>query len=464
VTCAKLVRAERVAVLIDGAAYFRVLLDAFRRARRRITIVAWDFDPRVRLVPDMPETELRTLLPTLVSASPELRVRVLVWDVAPLYGSSRTIGLLVDRDWHRHERIDLVFDGHHPPGAAHHEKLVCIDDSLAFAGGIDLTIGRWDTPAHPAEDARRAEAAGEPHGPVHDLQLLVAGPAAAELARVAHARWADASEEPVEPLPPRPAAELWPADTPVWLRNVPVGIARTRPRLASRAPITEIAALNDAALAAARDTVYIETQYLTAQRVADRLVSLLERGADAPEIVVIVWESATGWIERFAMGANRERMLRRLAAADSHRRLRVYKLVADDDADVEVAMHSKLVIVDDRFARIGSSNLNNRSLGVDTECDVAIEARDAETRTAIRELRDRLLAEHLRCSPDDVRRAVAACGLIGAVDALNARGGRLRPHVVDPGAGPAEPIPGTALLDPDEPLDLDWLRRRLPPL
>lgn len=460
-TCAKIAVAERIAVLVDGASYFRTLLDALGRARRRIAIIGWDFDPRVRLVPGDSDTELRRLLPTLVAAHPELRVRVLVWDVAPLYGSSRAMSPILDRDWHRHERIDLRFDGHHPSGSAHHEKLVCIDDSLAFVGGIDLTVGRWDTSAHIARDDQRDSPGGEHHAPVHDLQCVASGPAAAEVARIAYGRWADAGGERLEPLPLRATDELWPPDVPAWLQGTPIGIARTRPRLPDRPAISEIANLNDAALTAAQDRVYIETQYLTAQRVADRLIALLERGDAAPEIVIVVWENATGWIERFAMGANRERTLRRLAAADQGRRLRVYRLVATGDPEIEVSVHSKLVIVDDRFVRIGSSNLNNRSLGVDSECDIAIEAHEPAERAAIVDLRDRLLAEHLECSTGRVRRAVAEHGLIGAVERLNERGGRLRPYALGVHDGPAEPIPGTTLLDPEEPLDLAWLRRQL---
>jgi phosphatidylserine/phosphatidylglycerophosphate/cardiolipin synthase-like enzyme len=462
-TCARLADAERVDVLIDGQAYFQALLDALRRARRRVIIVGWDFDPRVRLDPEDSATELRLLLPALVAAHPELRVHVLVWDIAPLYGPSSTMSALLDRDWHRHERIDLRFDGHHPSGAAHHEKVVCIDDTVAFVGGIDLTVGRWDTPRHADAEPRRVSPDGAPCEPVHDLQMVVGGAAAGAVARSAYDRWADAGGEPIEALPPRPIAEVWPCTAAPWLRDVEVGFARTRPRMAGRPAVTEVADLNDAALSAARRSVYLETQYLTAQRVVDRLAELLERGDSAPEIVALVWEDATGWIERFAMGSNRERMLRRLAALDLYGRLRVYKLVTAGDPNVEVALHSKLIIVDDRFVRIGSSNLNNRSLGLDTECDLAIEAADASTAAAITALRSRLLAEHLSCSPREVADAIDAYGLIGAIEHLNNGAGRLRRYLLDPhDGGPTEPITGTALLDPDEPLDLDWLRSRLP--
>ena len=58
-------------------------------------------------------------------------------------------------------------------------------------------------------------------------------------------------------------------------------------------------------------------------------------------------------------------------------------------------VHSKVMIVDDRLLRIGSANLNNRSMGTDTECDLAIEAQSADrARGDRRRCATRLLADH----------------------------------------------------------------------
>jgi phosphatidylserine/phosphatidylglycerophosphate/cardiolipin synthase-like enzyme len=241
---------------------------------------------------------------------------------------------------------------------------------------------------------------------------------------------------------------------------VPVGIARTRPAADGRRGVREVAALNAAALAAARRSVYIEAQYLAALSIADRVAALLERRA-GPEVVILVWRQAIGWLERFAMGSNRDRLLRRLAAADRHGRLRAYWLAVPGQPEREIELHAKLIIVDDVFVRIGSSNLSSRSLGVDTECDLAIEARGPSTRAAIARLRNSLLAEHLVRSPEEVGRAIAEGGLIAAIERLNPGRGRLRPYPIESDDGPKEPLPGTALLDPAEPLDLDYLARTL---
>jgi phosphatidylserine/phosphatidylglycerophosphate/cardiolipin synthase-like enzyme len=148
-------------------------------------ILGWDFDPGIRLDPSDPATELRRLLSELVERRPDLSVHLLIWDVSLVFGPSRTLEQAFD-DWQAHPRIHFRLDGQHPFVAAHHEKIVCIDDALAFVGGIDLTIKRWDTPAHDPRDPRRVDAHDGRYDPVHDLQMAIDGKAAqaaAELAR-----------------------------------------------------------------------------------------------------------------------------------------------------------------------------------------------------------------------------------------------------------------------------------------
>jgi phosphatidylserine/phosphatidylglycerophosphate/cardiolipin synthase-like enzyme len=159
------------------------------------------------------------------------------------------------------------------------------------------------------------------------------------------------------------------------------------------------------------------------------------------------------------MGANRNRLIRRLKRADLFDRLRVYHaVVRDAGSDCGVLIHSKLIIVDDELLRIGSSNLNNRSVGLDTECDLAIEATDDDTRAGIAGIRARLIAEHLTADTKRVAELTAAEGsLIKAIDRLNTGRHRLELRVV-PESGPDRPFLGTRLLDPPRPFRLlSWL-------
>jgi phospholipase D1/2 len=195
--------------------------------------------------------------------------------------------------------------------------------------------------------------------------------------------------------------------------------------------------------------LYIETQYLASQTIAKALAARLLED-EGPEIVIICTRSSHGFIEQLVMGRNRRRVIRRLKQADRHDRLRVfYPVVPDDTSEIEVLVHSKLLIADDQSLRIGSSNLNHRSEGLDTECDMRLDATTPDHFAAIAKLRCQLLAEHLGTSTEIVAAKVDEAGsLIRAIDALNEGLGRLKALDADVGPGPLCPVIGTALFDP----------------
>jgi uncharacterized membrane protein YdjX (TVP38/TMEM64 family) len=120
------------------------------------------------------------------------------------------------------------------------------------------------------------------------------------------------------------------------------------------------------------------------------------------------------------------------------------------------------MIVDDRLLRVGSSNLNNRSMGVDTECDLALEADNPRHERAIAALRTRLLAEHLgRPAAEIARRIQAGGSIVAALDAM--RGGTRSLEEI-PSAPPVDPLlPDPEMLDPERPIDADRLAGELLP-
>ncbi len=451
-TCWCVARAEQVAVMIDSAEYFARLEDALRQAQSSILIVGWDFDGRIRLRHDASPEEsppLGPLLRDLAARQPGLEVRVLVWSVATLHGPGATLPLLFGAEWEAHPRITVRLDTHHPLYAAHHQKLVCIDDRLAFCGGIDLTVGRWDTVAHTAGDRLRTNPDGELYPPVHDLQMAVDGEAAARLGDLARERWRAATGEVLAPV--ARSAPLWPQGLGALFADIPVAIARTMPLQGDEPSVEEAAALTAASLAAAKATIYLEAQYLTADFVADALAAHLA-AEDGPEIVVVLTRRSHNFTERVAMGTPRDRVLRRLRAVDRFGRLFVaYPVVPGPEGDCEIEIHAKLVLIDDRFLRIGSSNLNNRSVALDTECDLALEARDPEERAAIRGLRDRLLAEHLGVEPEVMAEATAQEGLIAAIRRHMGGPRSLRVCEVPEEEGLLDPLVSSELLDPERP-------------
>jgi phospholipase D1/2 len=147
------------------------------------------------------------------------------------------------------------------------------------------------------------------------------------------------------------------------------------------------------------------------------------------------------------------RMLQDVGVA--HRFHLVYPEVSDSDRTVDTMIHSKVFIVDDRFLRVGSANLNNRSMGTDTECDLAFEATTEQHRRAIQRLRNRLLGEHCGATADDVAAAMQTLNsIIQTAQTLTKNGHALRP--VDDGEPDAEQFSALdEVADPARPLAND---------
>jgi phosphatidylserine/phosphatidylglycerophosphate/cardiolipin synthase-like enzyme len=460
--CWRIERAGRAAVLVDGACYFARLEQALRSARRSILIVGWDFDGRIRLRPDVGEDSppLGDLLRSLVEIHPELQIHILIWSIATLHAPGETLALIAGAKWQEHERIHLRLDREHPIYAAHHQKIVCIDDGLAFVGGIDLTVDRWDTHRHDPAEPLRLTPDGTTYAPVHDLQMVVDQAAAQALGELARLRWRNATGEALEPS--RPDTELWPGDLEPDFVGAPVAIARTAPQWGGHPAIREVAALTVDMLRAARQSIYIEAQYFVSFAIGDLLARHLASD-EGPDVAIVTAKTLPGTLEHLVMGSNRDRLIRRMRRADRFDRLRVYHPVvpAAGGHRTAVMIHSKLIIVDDMLIRVGSSNLNNRSTGLDTECDLTIEAGSEAQRRSIGRLRERLLAEHLGVEPEAVAKALASEGsLIHAIEVLNHNPRKLQWFDAMVSSGPARPIFGTRLLDPRRPFEPLWFLRK----
>ncbi|HEX7967383.1 MAG TPA: VTT domain-containing protein [Stellaceae bacterium] len=455
--------ARRVAFLVDGEAYFAAFRAACLRARHVIRIVGWDIHSRMRLVPGTPEdgfpAELGPFLNALLHRRPQLHIDILIWDFAAIYSIEREPLPLLNREWRAHRRLRLRFAADHPIGASHHQKLVLIDDAVAFVGGIDLTMRRWDSSEHRPHDRRRVDPSGEPYQAFHDLQILVDGAAARAIGELARERWRRAIGKP---LPPVPAGlDPWPAGLTPDLAEVRVAIARTEPAHEGRAAVDEVRRLWLAAIAAAQRSIYIENQYFTASAIADAIERRLA-SPQSPEIVVVLPRRCHGWLEQTALADCQARLIRRLRAADRHGKLRLlYPALstAPEDEDGWVRVHGKALVVDDRLVRVGSSNLSNRSMGVDTECDLAIEAESGAVAAGIAGYRDRLLGEHLGARPETVAEAVCAHGLIGAIEHLSQGERRLLPLEPGPlqaGLAPDDDEAADAnVFDPEQPIRPD---------
>ncbi len=460
--CRQLATAHRAAFVIDGQAYFRALHESFRQARQTIFIVGWDLHSDLHLIRDGKSgqypSRLGQLLDRLVAEQKTLHVYLLSWDFAMIYALEREFFPRYKLKWRTHRRIHFCLDGNHPVGASQHQKIVVIDDALAFSGGFDVSKWRWDTPLHRPHDERRVDPDGNPYAPFHDVQMAVDGPAARALGRVARERWRQATgNDPIEPK--SPAGDTpWPASIEPDLAQVEVAVARTLPAHEGRPAVREVERLYLDSIAAARQHIYIENQYLSSHRIGKALEARLT-DADGPEVVIVLPRETGGWLEQHTMDVLRGRVLRRLRESDRHDRLRIYYPRIADEPDCTVMVHAKVMLIDDDFVRVGSSNLSNRSMGLDSECDLAIAAGDeGEVRAAIARFGNRLIAEHCGSTIDDVADAIARTGsLIKAIESLStgerrlsALSGKVPPEV-------DQWVPESELLDPEKPLEPDAL-------
>jgi phospholipase D1/2 len=410
-SCWKRVTARRLTMLRDAEATFAAMAAALEAARHTVFILGWDLDSRTVLRPHLDQPADRVLLPLLckcLRARPGLQIFALVWDFSFIYAFEREPRPR-SQFGRAHPRLHFAMDGHHPAGASHHEKIVVIDDQVAFVGGLDLTVRRWDTPAHKAQDPRRTDATGALYEPFHDVHAVVAGPAAAALGELARQRWARCDRRRLPPLPQESAFDAWPSGLDVDVTDVTIGIARTH-RYNGTPPIKEIEALTLAAIANARRWIYAETPYLTSGSVRRALGARLTED-NGPEILVVLPSNETGWMEQGSMGILRAQVLVSLQRQDRGRRLRLLSpVVRDETGSTAVAVHSKVLVIDDVIAKIGSANLSSRSMGLDTECDLAIEATDAPSTAFVASVRNRLLAEHLGLDAVEVMRRLSTHG------------------------------------------------------
>ena len=433
-------------------------------ATHQVYVIGWDTHSQTRLVgpsghadDGFPE-ELGPFLKALLKARAELRIDVLSWDFPALYAAEREWNSTAKFTTGTSDRLRFCFDASLPLGSAQHQKIVVIDGAVAFSGGLDLTIRRWDTSEHAAVHPLRADPDGKPYPPFHDVQCMVDGEAAAALLQLVESRWraAGCTVENANV----PAGDRWPASVPVQARDIVAGIARTEIKTAHDPGVDEVARLFEASIGAANRFIYIENQFTSTTDMA-RL--LAQRMLDVPSlrVLIVTPRMHSSWFESQAMQGGRGGFIDAFVAAGVMDRIRfLYPATRDASSVAAVMVHSKVMIVDDRLLRIGSANLNNRSMGADTECDLAFEATSDEHRQFIGRLRRGLIGHF--CGVDEKEIENNEADLLGYLDRLSRDNREKSLQPIDPGsriAGLASVVQPVA--DPKEPLDLERTANRM---
>jgi phosphatidylserine/phosphatidylglycerophosphate/cardiolipin synthase-like enzyme len=398
-------------VLIDGENALPRIAEAIRGARRHVHVCSWhlepDFDPGPR--------DARPVRELLAETAERVPVRVIVWAGAPfpVFQPRRAEVRAAREQLVRGTKIQCQLDSCTRMMHCHHEKLVIVDDEIAFVGGIDLTTlagDRYDSPEHPHKEQEIGW---------HDATSCVRGPIVRDVAAHFALRW-EATTRQALPLPEDipPAGDV----TVQFVRTVPEGAYRVLPRGEFSVLETYVRALRSA-----RQLIYLENQFLWSPEIVSILADKLQDPpSDDFRVVVLLPHRANN-------GQDDTRgMLGRLVAADdgAGRFLAATIMSRSGERSGPLYVHAKIGIVDDAWLAIGSANLNEHSLFNDTEVDVV--TCDA---TLARETRLRLWAEHLE-RPDvdgDAARVVDEMWRPIAVEQLERRrrGEPLTHHLVE---------------------------------
>ena len=466
ITCWRADKVARAALLIDMEAYFDAAMDAMSRAEHCVHLLNWAFEASTFFHPGPGGAgkESDRIGNFLIALSKKLDVRVLCWKSAMPVAATQHFFPFMDRKAFAGTKVKFVLDGKLPVGACHHQKMIVVDDAIAFCGGGDIGPDRWDTPAHLDEDSRREKTRRDNKcfDNRHEVMGLVDGPAAAALGELFRERWRRATGETVAACPPV-RKPRWPGQIEPAFSDVDVGLSRTNSAWRSYPEIRENEALHVASVRAAKSCIYMENQYFTSPLIADELAKRL-REPDGPEVILISTEHSPSYFDQLTMDRTRLTFIQTLKSADRHGRFHAYSPVTTLGRTIIV--HAKLTIIDDTLLRIGSANINNRSFGFDTECDLSFEATgpgSAANRAEISRLRNKLLAHWLGCPEPPMEAAIQRAGAIGAaLEALRTSGYcRLRPIEPKPLHPLAAFIAAYHLGDPVGPRDSwrPWKRR-----
>ncbi|CAN5158424.1 phospholipase D-like domain-containing protein [soil metagenome] len=405
-------KADRFAILMENGVYFDALASAISKAQRSIVLLGWQFDPRTRLDPQTRagdrQAEIGHQLRMLVRSRPELDVRLLIWKSPLLIAASQGFYPHKAQRWFRKRMVEFRLDSPGPVGACHHQKVVIIDDKIAFCGGGDVSTDRWDSEEHLDGDPRRCMPSGLISAPRHETMSVMDGAAARALGDLARERWFRATWE--RTIPDEVEHDPWPDGVEPQMHDVPIGIARTEPKWGGRGEVRENEALHLAGINRAKRLIYMENQYFTSPAIAKALADrLCEK--DGPEVVVVSTGASPSWFDKMTMDTARSEVLYRLEQADEHHRFFAFAPYTREGE--RIIVHAKVTIIDDEVLRIGSTNLNNRSMGLDTECDIAAEPEDEAGRAAIRAHRHHTISHFLGVPAGDFAAAEAVLGSTG---------------------------------------------------
>ena len=464
---------NRVTALVHGAEYFPLLHRKLCQAGARDQVYFADFRGDTEELLDGAGSAVGDVLQDL--ATKKVLLYGLIWRSQPGWldqseGKNAELARAI-----QDEGGQVLLDARTRRGGSHHQKFVVVrhpdapTEDIAFVGGIDLGLSRNDDGEHLGDPQAMEfpEAYGD-RPPWHDIQCAIEGPAVTDVEHTFRERWRGSSaldlSSPVRSLVDRTylAGKFVGRELPDRLPDPPgpgthaVQVLRTYPARLRRYPFAPLGERSiDYAyrkvLKLAKRLVYVEDQYLWAPFVADLLADALREDPQLHVVAVVPRFPDKEGASRWPSLVGRQEAIRVCRSAGGDR-FGIYDI--ENRTGTPVYVHSKVVVIDDVWAMIGSDNLNRRSWTHDSELSCAVldsehderqptdPAGDGDgARRFARDLRMRLMAEHLDLVADapEIVDPVAAFDLMRSsaerLQQWHDRGrsgprppGRLRPH------------------------------------
>lgn len=416
--CTAVSQARFAAPIVDCANYYRALHEAISASKKNIYIVGWDIDSRIRLIRGREEkqsslpSKIIDLIKYKTEENPELDVRLLRWDSSFAFFGMREVWAKEVWDDGTPDNVQTMLDCTIPMGGSQHQKIVIIDNELAFTGGMDVAVHRWDTRKHEINHPERDDGDGA-YGPFHDVQVAVTGEVVKHLAKLVKWRWnrlvvdhdqpiKDLSFNNLDTLP-----ETWPKSVEPIFENIDCAIAQTIPEMTDAKPRRQVKSMLLDLINQAREFVYIENQFANNTEIAKALNKRLK---ECPSLRVLIVSSykPEGAVETEAYWAGRIDFKKQIEDGVKDEQVLIAYSGSTDREGLkgQKRVHAKVMVIDNNYFVIGSSNLSKRSMTLDTECDLTFAANNKKQQEKVEWFRNDLISEHSGWPAADVQKFI----------------------------------------------------------
>lgn len=424
-----------IAVTIDGKDTFEQVYDHILRAGRSVLIANYDLDPQLRfarayhgtsalpagssnnnnngviesrcarpLVADSiaPESRRYSLQDLLMAKAKEgVEVKIIVWqprlalrilpgaDERGIDGRADDVEVLnvMSKKLGTGDRLQVVVDDTAPTlTSAHHEKIIVIDDTVGFCGGLDLSNGKWDTIAHDYESSLRDYRAE----PWHDVHMMARGPVVWDMAYHFRQRWHFAqTRDKAATRRLRLQTSSFMAAAEPRVGRIPAVALRTWKEMERNGGIK---AWYAEMFRKAERSIYIENQFPFQSKTLTRLLARRLQEQRALKVVIVgpMEPNLPGLVGSMISKISVNDVNKNLATLRriSEGRVATYSLISQHRTvptlRKQIYVHSKVMIVDDEWMTVGSANLDKNGTDDSSEFNLGVGSQSLAKKTRVR--------------------------------------------------------------------------------